>query len=173
MQDNEAPQSLFFWTLNSHTPYDSPTKVVQNWEELEDPNLDLEETHHQNINREEKYFQSAKYQLEFISDFIEKHDNDNALYILFGDHQPPFITKEKHGLETPIHVIAKNEDFIKTFYTHGFSKGISPQLSDIAVLKHEGFYSLFMKALNKNYGTHPDIELPYLPNGVEFQPDDQ
>jgi len=167
MQKNEGPKSLFFCTLNSHTPYDSPTKVVQNWETLNDSELDLQETRHQNINKEEKYFLSAKYQLEFIADFIEKQNNDDALYILFGDHQPPFIAKEKHGLETPVHLITKNKDFLKTFNAHGFSDGIMPPAD--SSFRHEGFYSLFMKALNKSYGTTPDIELPYLPNGVEFQ----
>lgn len=172
MQAHDGPKSLFFCTLNSHIPYHSPTKVVENWEELKNPNLDLHETQDQNINREEKYFQCAKYQLEFITDFIEKQNNDNALYILFGDHQPPFITQEKHGLDTPIHIITKNKDFLTTFYTHGFSEGMMPQVTDDASLKHAGFYSLFMKALNKNYGTTPDVELPYLPNGVEFNNND-
>jgi len=170
MQENEGPKSLFFCTLNSHIPYHSPTKVVENWEELNDPSLDLHETQNQNINREEKYFLSAKYQLEFISDFIEKQNNDEALYILFGDHQPPFVTKEKHGLDTPVHVITKNKDFLTTFHKHGFSEEMMPQIDNTS-LRHEGFYSLFMKALNKNYGTNPDVELPYLPNGVEFQSD--
>jgi len=170
MQNNEGPKSLFFCTLNSHVPYNSPTKIIDNWETMNDPNLDLHETQDQNINREEKYFRCAKYQLEFITDFIEKQNNDNALYILFGDHQPPFITQEKHGLDTPVHIITKNKNFLTTFYTHGFSKGMMPQTDD-ASLKHAGFYSLFMKALNKSYGTTPDVELPYLPNGVEFQSD--
>lgn len=172
MQENEGPKSLFFCTLNSHIPYHSPTKIVENWEELNNPKLDLNETQDKKINQEEKYFQCAKYQLEFISDFIEKQNNDNALYVLFGDHQPPFVTKEKHGLDTPVHVITKNKDFLTTFHTYGFSEGMMPQVTNSASLRHEGFYSLFMKALNKNYGTNPDIELPYLPNGVKFKSED-
>ena len=162
--ENPDKQALFFSNLNSHVPYDSPIKAVDDWKEI--PKLEYE-TNSSESNLSIKYIQSINYQLDYLFDYINKQDDD-AIYVLFGDHQPPFIAKEVDGMETPMHIIYKNNDFIQPFLEHGFVEGFIPQNKEISSINHEGFLSIFMQALNKAYGKNKDLELAYFPDGQKI-----
>ncbi len=168
-EDIDTPKMSFFSTLNSHIPFQSPTKMVDDWEDLNSTEIDLEETHKLNIKQDEKYIRAIEYQLDVLLKFINDHTDPNAIFVLFGDHQPPIITKTEHGLDTPIHIITKNNSFLKLFYENGFRSHLEASLDKQQSIKHEGFYSLFMQAFNKYYGQQPDLELPYLEGGTTFE----
>ncbi len=163
-KNTDQPYSLFFCTLNSHTPFNSPLKIEKNWSDI--PSMDFK-TNADLTTKRDKYKSSIKYQLDFIFDYIRENKNDNTIYLLFGDHQPPYITKNEMGWETLIHIIAKDKNFIESFKQNGFSKELIIEDSQKPI-KHEGVMSLFMKALLRTYGTNSSKELPYLENGVEF-----
>lgn len=167
---NEEPYANFFITLNTHFPYSSPEHIVDDWKEL-NTDIDYSETGNEKTNLKDKYRRAIKYQLEFISDYIKKNDDGNTIYLLFGDHQPPMITDDKMGLETPIHVIAPNEKLLQPFLEQGFEKGMSIQNTKGNRIWHEGFLSLFMQGLNSAYGQNPDKKYPYLPSGIVFKED--
>ncbi len=164
-KDKNEPYSLFFCTLNSHLPFSSPTNIEKNWSEI--PNLDFE-TNDSFITKKEKYKEAIKYQLDFIFDYIEKNKNENSIYLLFGDHQPPFITREKMGWETIIHIIAKDKSFLETFKKEGFESGLIVN-KNLKPVKHEGIMSLFMKSLLRLYGVDKKQDLPYLYDGMQFE----
>ncbi len=165
---SEEPYSLFFSTLNSHMPFHSPTKVEDRWQDLNESNDDRIIDEKSNSDLLSKYDDAINYQLSFVLDYIEKKNCDNTLYILFGDHQPPLITKKEMGFSTPIHVLSKNQDFLKVFSKMSFNQGFYPDQTNGSLINHEGFYSLFMKGFNHAFGKEKDIDLPYMPNGVQL-----
>jgi hypothetical protein len=164
-KDNTEPYSLFFCTLNSHLPFNSPINIEKNWSEI--PNLDFE-TNDSFTTKKDKYKSAIKYQLDFIFDYIEKNKKDNTIYLLFGDHQPPLITREEMGWETIIHIIGKDKSFLETFEKDGFESGLIVN-QKLKPIKHEGIMSLFMKSLFKLYGVDKKQDLPYLYDGIRFE----
>ena len=162
------PYSLFFSTLNSHVPFDSPQEIVDNWQDLKIQTDESSQLEEENSNLFSRYKKAIVYQLSFVLDYILKNGGDDTIYILFGDHQPPFITKKEMGFTTPIHIIAKNKDFVRAFEEISFIEGFYPKMAESESMNHEGFYSIFMKAFNRTYGKLKDIDLPYLHNGVQL-----
>ena len=163
-ESKDEPYCLFFSTLNSHTPFNSPLEIEKDWKDI--PKIDFK-TNDNLPTKREKYKSAIKYQLDFLFDYIEKNKDDNTIYVLFGDHQPPFITKKEMGWETLIHVIAKDKRIVESFEKSGFTSGLN--VDDQKVINHEGFMSLFMKALFGVYGKNIKQELPYFETGIHFK----
>ncbi len=165
-QEAKLPYSLFFGTLNSHHPYYTPSEVVENWKSLNQKReIDSRATYG---SLKERYTTAIKYQLESLEDYVTNYITDDAIIILYGDHQPMGLAKEAMGFETPIHIICKNDILLQPFLDKGFIKGFMPKSIEQSNMRHEGFYSLFMQGLNAAYGQEPDRKLPYLPNGIDF-----
>ena len=163
-----SPHFLFFITQNSHSPFTSPKEVVQNWKSLSDNTQKEQES--SSIFVQPKladYAQSINYQLNFISDFILKKGKENDIFMLIGDHQPPTFPRADDGLETPVHIISKNRNFVQSFSEYGFDEGLLSK--DIGKnMQHEAIYSLLMNTLMKNYGEE-DVDLPpFLAEGLDF-----
>jgi hypothetical protein len=159
------PFSLFFCTLNSHIPWDSPESAVADWRALDDPDFRLlsRTRGRKAMNR---YLDAIRYQVDYIFRFVLDHADDGPLVIVFGDHQPPLLTPEHLGKHTPVHVLSRNSEFLDVFTAHGFHPTIDLTGIDTAPMRHEGFLSLFMSAMNKAYGQHRDLEISYRAHGV-------
>ena len=115
----------------------------------------------------QNYFDAIEYQLRFLVDFVRKEENEQSIFILIGDHQPPRVARKADGFETPIHIISKDVDFINSFAEYGFGEGLRVQ-DNVEMVKHESIYSMLMRALVANYGEDPTILPPYLPGGLLF-----
>ena len=87
--------------------------------------------------------------------------------MLFGDHQPPRVSRGEDGWDTPLHIIAKNGDFVASFGEYGFEEGLVVWDSE-PTFRHEGFYSLFVRQLLAIFGDGRSLP-PYLPEGVRFE----
>ncbi len=163
-QIEQNPYCLFFISLNSHHPFHSPIESVKDWQSLNHPNSKFETTNSLN-DLGEKYLKSIEYQLESYIDMITEKNDENTIFVIFGDHQPPVITHKQQGSSAPIHIISKDEQLIQSFYKYGFSKGLQVDPREHSPIRHEGFYSLFLKELSKKYAPESDIEIDYLPKG--------
>lgn len=166
-EEGRAAYSLFNISLNSHYPFQSPETLVKDWKTLQEVEPEMIT---KDLPVEERYAQSIQYQLDNSLSLINSVSSKEGVHVVFGDHQPPFITDEKYGFETPIHIIAKQKKFLEPFLEQGFQEGMTlPEHTDGAQINHEGFLSLFMQGLNKTYGREPERYLPYLPDGVIFK----
>jgi len=163
-EEEKNPYVLFFSTLNSHYPYKSPTDLADDIGSLDVGNIDILQKNQ--LDSKPRYAKAIRYQLEVIFDFISK--KGDGIFVLFGDHQPPMITGQQDGFETPIHVIAKNKTLVSSFRDNGFTHGLVPDLDNDSAMKHEGFYSLFMQAIYKTYDKHNLTTKSFLENGIEL-----
>jgi hypothetical protein len=87
-----------------------------------------------------------------LVNFILSDTENNSIYLLFGDHQPPLITNTKNSYKTPVHIITKDKTFIMQLQNKGFTEGILCQLIDntichfeIKKLFFDSFFNVFSK----------------------------
>ena len=164
----DGPFSLFFITENSHSPFFAPAHTVQNWKDLNDGTQEkIDDVNFIGLPTLTDYSKAIHYEFDVLTQFILQYGGEDDIFILVGDHQPPFIAKESDGRETPLHIISKNVAFQKSFLSYGFEEGLI--LSAAAkTMKHEGFYSMFARELIRHYGENY-LTLPtYYPNGITF-----
>jgi hypothetical protein len=163
-------QPLFFVTLtqNSHYPWTPQPTLVEDWQSLTEIEAQPLETPPDEVERSVKrqnYLRAIEYQLRMLTDFILNTGNENSLFILVGDHQPPQVSRRSDGWATPVHLISREQALVDAFADYGFTPGLAVQSLEPS-LHHEGFYSLFVRVLQGQYGADR-IALPqYLPTGV-------
>lgn len=164
----DQPLFFFFITQNSHYPWTPQPKLAQDWRTLnrpaDDPAAPLpDQITHQ--ARRRNYWRAIDYQLRFLTDFVRKAGRDDAIFILVGDHQPQQVSRRADGFDTPLHIISRNADFVRYFQQYGFDDGLRVDAIE-PVMRHEGFYSLFARALAANYGRQGAPLPDFLPNGI-------
>jgi hypothetical protein len=158
----EDPFSLFFCTLNSHFPWEAVGEVVADWRSLDSPSAPL---HTCRGAAPERYRAAIRYQLENVLRFIVDRADDDLVVLVFGDHQPPIITEKRMGKQTPVHVIARSQKLIDVFLEHGFAGAFDLTGLEPRPMRHEGFLSLFLKAMQQAYGA-TDAHVDYREHGV-------
>jgi len=120
-KNKENPFSFFVETINSHYKFDSPTKIFKNWEDCNSSVLeDFKPIKNLSSNQIENYFLAIEYQLKTIENLI-LNENSDAVFVIFGDHQPPILTNQNNSYKTPIHIISRNQSFINDWISKGFS----------------------------------------------------
>jgi len=168
----KQPTFLFFLNQDSHYPWTPLPERVDDWRTLANSDatggsLSSEaKSKLSPLATRENYLNALAHSFENIADFITTLDDPNAIIVLFGDHQPPTISRRDDGFETMLHIISQDNDFLASFQNYGFEQGILLE-SDEAQLKHEGFYSLFIRNFLARYGRNPAILPPYLAEGLK------
>jgi hypothetical protein len=162
--------ALFFCTLNSHYPWHTVTQVADDWRDLNRPAAKPAAEGTRTLG--ERYGEAIRYQLDYILRFATERADDAPLIILFGDHQPPIITPEVMGKQTPVHVLSRDGAVIDEFLAHGFVDTLNLSGLEPQAIRHEGFLSLLMRALHGAYGADHDLELPYRERGAMMFEDD-
>lgn len=169
-QKSDKPFLLFFITQNSHYPWIPHPTLVDDWhtlnqvQELGD-SADPEAIDHE--TRRQNYFNAIEYQLRFMVDYMRKVNDEDAIFVLVGDHQPPRVSRRDDGWETPMHIISRDKRFIDSLTEYGFKDGLFTNTLEPA-LRHEGFYSMFTRALLAIYGKDPTNLPEYRPTGFLF-----
>lgn len=168
--DNHKPQFFFYLTQNSHYPWAPLPPYQADWRSLNNPDwkspspISEPISHRDNIKH---YRDAIRYQWETLSAFIlSTPEDEDAIFILIGDHQPPRVSRHADGFETPVHIIARDKNFVHRFESYGFESGLI--VSDLEPdIKHEGFYSMFLRELVDAFGVSTTT-LPYLESGIEL-----
>jgi len=166
LKDEQQPIFFFFLNQNTHHPFISPKKAVTDWEILNDPKEGQEASGIGFLGTPDKksYINAIKYQFDYISQYILNQADSTDIFILIGDHQPPFVSDPKDGMACPVHIISKYPEISKNLMQNGFIRGMIPQPP--AKFHHAGIYSVFMQAflsLDTSLTNLPDI----YPLGIE------
>jgi hypothetical protein len=152
-----TPFSYFLLTQNSHSPFFTIPEYQKDWRLCNNKPEKLDEKGAKfiAIPKGENYYKSIDYELKTVFGFI-KEQNDDSIYIVFGDHQPPVFDEAKKGQETPVHIISKNRKFIEEWKANGFMPGLLPELKG-KTFKFEGMLSLFIRAFVKAFSTESSL----------------
>jgi hypothetical protein len=163
-----APFCLFFITQNSHSPFNDPGRIAEHWSDWSDGSqVDQGSSSIFVKPKLSDYAKAIRYQMTFLIDFILKQGTENDIFILMGDHQPPTFPEVDGGLETPIHIIGKNQAFIHTFLDNGFENGLYKN-TKIANMRHQGLFSLIVRSLIDGYGGNGQDPVKYEPHGLDW-----
>jgi hypothetical protein len=168
-RERGVPFSLFFCTLNSHHPWHAAPEASNDWRALNAP-APLED-----ISRRppiERYNATIRYQLDYLLRFAAERAEESPLIVLFGDHQPPMITPDHMGKETPIHILSRDHALIEVLLAHGFVPTLDLTSRRPRSIRHEGVLSLLMKAMQAGYGTQPELDIPYREAGAPIFDDE-
>lgn len=164
----DDPLLLFTITQNSHYPWTPHPTLADDWRTLNESAPEAEFVDPDTISPEamrRNYMNAVEYQLHMLTQFILDNGDENSLFILVGDHQPPAVSRRADGWATPMHIVSKDAALIDSFSGYGFVPGLTVTNLEPS-LRHEGFYSLFMRLLFGRYGTGKIAEPVYLPEGV-------
>ena len=165
-QETDGPFLFFTITQNSHYPWTPLPALTPDWQALNRPGEAPPPSSEliQHDERRLNYWTAIEYQLEMLTDFIVSEPDEQAIFVLVGDHQPPRVSRREDGWDTPMHIIAKDKSFVASFAEYGFGNGLAVWESE-PTFRHEGFYSLFVRQLLAAYGGEGQLP-PYLPEGV-------
>ncbi|MDE0339646.1 MAG: hypothetical protein OXI80_18375 [Caldilineaceae bacterium] len=164
--ETDGPYLFFTITQNSHYPWAPQPALVESWQQLNrpgpapPPSSELIE----HVERRQNYWNAIEYQLEMLADFVLNEPDGRAIFVLVGDHQPPRVSRREDGWDTPIHIIAKDAQFVASFMEYGFTNGLAVWDPE-PTFRHEGFRSLFVRQLLAAYGDGAELP-PYFPEGL-------
>jgi hypothetical protein len=200
MQDKDKPLVMFYITQNSHFPFQPRPTMADDWHDLDTPSPTGDPIAEEGISHAQlraNYLHGIEYELEMLTDFVLNHADEDAVFVLVGDHQPPSVSRRSDGYETPVHIISQDPALIANLEQYGFvesmvvpdkvesdkleSDKIEPgeaaadnamaddvQADEASSLHHEGLYSLLVRTLVQTYGARPYDAPPFLPNGVDL-----
>ncbi len=186
----EGPVFSSFHGTTSHLPWDDIPPLVQDWRALgtlpgtfqaQDEALDdlvelklkryrsrpLKETPgyagETLPQQQEPYRKAIDYELGVVEAHLA-HLEDDALVVVLGDHQPPYMNKYASSYAVPMHLFARDPALLDEFLAQGFEPGLVPSDDAPVALNHEGFFSLLVRALARccSDGPLPD----WLPEGA-------
>lgn len=71
------------------------------------------------------YLASVRYDLEVLTQYLERFLHDGSLVILLGDHQPlPQATGYSQRRGVPVHLLSRRRELVEPFLHHGFAPGM-------------------------------------------------
>ena len=169
MAEQDKPLVMFYITQNSHYPYDTLPTLAKNWRDLNVPSetgdpLPMEGASHAQLRA--NYLKGIDYQLDMLTNFILNHAEEDAIFFLVGDHQPPSVSRRADSFDTPVHIITRDPNYIEKLSDYGFVESMVIDDSVPSQLRHEGLYSMIVRTLVQSYGATPTFAPTYLPNGV-------
>lgn len=158
--------------VSSHAPWDAIPPLVDDWRTLGElgalPHLPVDDSalaRMQNYTDKqrrfpyegeldasmaERYRASIEYDLRVIERFAaELPLAKDALLVLIGDHQPPFIATETQSFDTPVHVLARDPSLLREFAAHGFMPGLLLPADAPTATRHEALFSLLVRNLSQ------------------------
>ncbi|MEO0345811.1 MAG: sulfatase-like hydrolase/transferase [Pseudomonadota bacterium] len=156
----QQPFTLFYLTLNSHHPYNSPLTTSADWQSLNTPDTEVCMSAELGSNLRVRFICAMRYQLEMFTRFLADNADDHTVFVVFGDHQPPMVAQEDMGTATPVHVISRHEGLVSAFVAGGYTLGLRPKTSEGALTRHEDFMALMLSAMREQYGqtSSPNLE---------------
>ena len=163
LKPTPEPVMLYFTSLATHTMWldDAIPPIKSDWRDLnktkEAPSSGENLLKHLEIRANEALLQPYKpenflrllhYDLEIFRRYITREIPKNSVVIIVGDHQPPLVTNSAHGLQTIIHIISKDQDFVRQFSRDGFTPGFLKPVDAGETITHEEIYPILMEHLS-------------------------
>jgi hypothetical protein len=162
------PKAFFFITQNSHTPYESPETVADDWRSLNSGReVRKKESTFWSRPKFEKYGDAIEYQLKFLIDFIINKPTSDDIFILVGDHQPPSLSRTVENFDTPIHIISKDKAFIESWEAYGCVPGMIPD-SSIHPIRQEALHWALLRTLIGSYADGQYSLPEFLEKGIPY-----
>ena len=129
-----APLFAKIVLASSHTPFERIPAFVEDWSKLASggaydglPVKEFPVRRGQVFEQDEAYVAAVAYSLESAIRFATDRTDDDTLFIVLGDHQPPLTTARRTGdFSVPIHVFSRASGLVAPFMRRGYAPGLQP-----------------------------------------------
>jgi len=129
-----APLFAKIVLASSHTPFERVPAFIDDWSKLASnhaydglPVKEFPVRRGQVFEQDEAYVAAVAYSLESAIRFATERTDDETLFIVLGDHQPPLTTARRTGdFSVPIHVFSRASDLVAPFMRRGYVPGMKP-----------------------------------------------
>lgn len=165
---SRLPRLIVFPTITSHIPFRPLPPYAADWSRLFDEApfdadavaraLQLEPDW---VNPAPAYGDVIDYSLRWLAGFLRERASDPMLIVVIGDHQPAAtVTGPRASWDVPVHLIARNPDWLAGFEEAGFRPGLAPPRAAIGPMS-----SLTTLLLNRF--SQPGIDIAGPGRGVQ------
>lgn len=187
------PLFLLFHMVSSHLPWEPPPPILSDWRALpliegtpEQPSMNLAKQTFWALRRYKRmrevrllraeqsgltlgaYADAIDYDLALLRQHILDQGDRDALIVIMGDHQPPLVGRQA-SMDVPMHLIARDPALLQEFRDHGFTPGMAIPPEVTTAIRHEGFFSLMVRALARCCGDGQPLP-DYHPEGTPAHP---
>ena len=168
---NQRPRLFHFSAVSTHFAWESPPRITEDVAELEESQPSFLETQPDYVElaltvpqgRKRNYFVTVAYEWELLLEAFRHRVEPGFIAVIFGDHQPPFITNGQGDHDVAIHVVtdipALPGPLAAAGFTAGGEKTWAPSAS--TEFRMEAVYSFLVSLLSTEDGD----ALEYSPTG--------
>ncbi len=168
------PRLFHFSAVSTHFAWEPPPRITDDVAELEQPQPSFLETRPDVVElaltvpqgRKRNYFVTVAYEWELLLEVFRHRVEPGFIALVFGDHQPPFITSEQGDHDVAVHVVTDIPDLPAPLVASGFvAEGELPWAPGAEEdFRIEAFYSFLVSLLS----TEDGAALEYAPKGMEL-----
>ncbi|PZR13477.1 MAG: hypothetical protein DI536_12010 [Archangium gephyra] len=185
LASEERPFFAFYMSVSTHHPW-LKVPYAATWQEMRQPNAadvpdaPVEGAAEIPAGTARDYFESVAYQWRVLTDFMVSEIDEDAVFILVGDHQPLLERRgddaatvdadvasaaAMQSSNTLVHVVTRDETLLTRF------PELTPGLfvdAGAAQWKHEGIYSIVLSRLFAQYGDPSTSGIREFPDGLKL-----
>ncbi len=171
IRGKDEPHMVFFITLDSHAPWYPPPLVKPHYLDLNTVRTNpYPEEYSLEADIMDRYQATIEYEWAILEQFMTARAEDDDLFILIGDHQPPAmehqIWDQINDYAVPLHVLSKSERVDSLLAELDFVPGLTPPVQDSIQWRHEGVYSLIRYLLGPYQNGMRSKKASVFPNGI-------
>ena len=168
-----GPRLFHFSGVSTHFAWEPPPRITEDVAELEDPQPSFLETRPDYVElaltvpqgRKRNFFVTVAYEWELLLEAFRHRVEPGFIAVVFGDHQPPFITDGQGEHDVAVHVVTDIPALSEPLGAAGFTDGGDiPWASASEGFRLEALYSFVVSLLSTEEGA----ALEYSPTGLRL-----
>ena len=169
---NPAPRLFHFTTVSTHFAWEAPPRITEDVAELEAPQPSFLETRPDYVELaltvpqgwKRDYFVTVAYEWELLLEAFRHRIEPGFIALIFGDHQPPFITDGQGDSDVALHVVTDIPALPESLAAAGFAVGgeVAWEPAASAAFRMEAIYPFLVSLLSAEVGD----PLDYSPTGI-------
>jgi hypothetical protein len=119
---------------SSHHPWSKIPRYIEDWDSIGDGKMYARQRV-QHFNNsfvggdqvKEAFLQSIEYSWKVVIEYLLRTLPDDALIVIYGDHQPRKPVADMEGSwDVPIHILSRDPALVERFAAHGYTPGMEP-----------------------------------------------
>ena len=166
------PRLFHFSTVSTHFAWEAPPRITEDFAELENPQPSFIETRPDYVELaltvpqgwKRSYFITVAYEWELLLAAFRHRIEPGFIALVFGDHQPPFITDGQGDSDVALHVVTDIPVLSGPLSAAGFAAGggVGWEPGAATAFRMEALYPFVLSLLSTEAGQ----PLEYDPTGV-------
>ena len=129
------PLFMLFTSITPHMPFRPTPPYQPDWDRLlSDKPYDDEAVQNaldllpEWTNLQPAYAGTLNYTFAYLSGYLSRHADDDFVWVILGDHQPPAsVSGQDVRWDVPVHIVSGRNEIIESLLDSGFVEGLQPE----------------------------------------------